>query len=148
MLQPSTADRSYDQGYPSFSPLLLEWLRQLAARLRRVATCPIAQWCYVTGVVDDPHRYPPASVARLLASINRELLRQQFDEWVKESAETLVIASDRDSEPQTLLPADASLLARFTVNVTTQTAKEFGSSLMPRSRDRPDDRYPLSSPQE
>ena len=121
LLQPPTADRSYDQGYPSFSPLLLEWLQDswllASAELQHAQ---LRSGVMLLVLLMTPHRYLPASVARLLASINRELLRQQFDEWVKESAETLVIASDRDSEPQTLLPADASLLARFTVNVTTQ----------------------------
>ncbi|MBV7439775.1 hypothetical protein, partial [Aeromonas sp. sif2416] len=60
------------------------------------------------------------SVTRLLANVNRELLRQQFDEWVKESAETQVTVSAGGTASQGALSADASLLARFTVNVTEQ----------------------------
>ncbi len=67
-----------------------------------------------------PQRYLPGSVTRLLANVNRELLRQQFDEWVKESAETQVTVSANGTSTQAALPADASLLARFTVNVTEQ----------------------------
>uniref|UniRef100_UPI00097DED86 type VI secretion system ATPase TssH n=1 Tax=Aeromonas hydrophila TaxID=644 RepID=UPI00097DED86 len=67
-----------------------------------------------------PQRYLPGSVTRLLAKVNRELLRQQFDEWVKESAETQVTTASGGKTAQAALPADASLLARFTVNVTEQ----------------------------
>ncbi|MNG99688.1 Chaperone protein ClpB [compost metagenome] len=67
-----------------------------------------------------PQRYLPGSVTRMLAKVNRELLRQQFDEWVKESAETQVTTTPGGKTAQAALPADASLLARFTVNVTEQ----------------------------
>ncbi|WP_139709283.1 type VI secretion system ATPase TssH [Aeromonas allosaccharophila] len=121
LLQPSAADNGYGQGYPSFSPLLVEWLQDSWL----LASAELQHGQLRSGVMllvllMTPQRYLPGSVTRLLANINRELLRQQFDEWVKDSAETQVTVSANGTSTQVALPADASLLARFTVNVTEQ----------------------------
>ncbi len=121
LLQPSAADNGYGQGYPSFSPLLVEWLQDSWL----LASAELQHGQLRSGVMllvllMTPQRYLSGSVTRLLANINRELLRQQFDEWVKESAETQVTVSANGTSTQAALPADASLLARFTVNVTEQ----------------------------
>ncbi|MFM5639221.1 type VI secretion system ATPase TssH [Aeromonas veronii] len=121
LLHPSAADNGYGQGYPSFSPLLVEWLQDSWL----LASAELQHGQLRSGVMllvllMTPQRYLPGSVTRLLANINRELLRQQFDEWVKESAETQVTVSANGTSTQAALPADASLLARFTVNVTEQ----------------------------
>ncbi|MDM5089788.1 type VI secretion system ATPase TssH [Aeromonas bestiarum] len=121
LLQPSAADTGYGQAYPSFSPLLVEWLQDSWL----LASAELQHGQLRSGVMllvllMTPQRYLPGSVTRLLANVNRELLRQQFDEWVKESAETQVTVSANGNPTQAALPADASLLARFTVNVTEQ----------------------------
>ncbi|MDM5061074.1 type VI secretion system ATPase TssH [Aeromonas rivipollensis] len=121
LLQPSSADSGYGQGYPSFSPLLVEWLQDSWL----LASAELQQAQLRSGVMllvllMTPQRYLPGSVTRLLANVNRELLRQQFDEWVKDSAETQVTAAANGAATQAALPSDASLLARFTVNVTEQ----------------------------
>ncbi|MBW3810862.1 type VI secretion system ATPase TssH [Aeromonas hydrophila] len=121
LLQPSAADSSYGQGYPSFSPMLVEWLQDswllASAELQHAQ---LRSGVMLLVLLMTPQRYLPGSVTRLLAKVNRELLRQQFDEWVKESAETQVTTSPGGKTAQAALPADASLLARFTVNVTEQ----------------------------
>ncbi len=121
LLQPSAADNGYGQGYPSFSPLLVEWLQDswllASAELQHAQ---LRSGVMLLVLLMTPQRYLPGSVTRLLANVNRELLRQQFDEWVKESAETQVTVSASGAATQAALPADASLLARFTVNVTEQ----------------------------
>lgn len=121
LLQPSAADSSYGQGYPSFSPMLVEWLQDswllASAELQHAQ---LRSGVMLLVLLMTPQRYLPGSVTRLLAKVNRELLRQQFDEWVKESAETQVTTAPGDKTAQAALPADASLLARFTVNVTEQ----------------------------
>ncbi|MNJ21342.1 Chaperone protein ClpB [compost metagenome] len=121
LLQPSSADSGYGQGYPSFSPLLVEWLQDswllASAELQHAQ---IRSGVMLLVLLMTPQRYLPGSVTRLLANVNRELLRQQFDEWVKDSAETQVTVSANGTSTQAALPADASLLARFTVNVTEQ----------------------------
>ncbi|MBP8219870.1 MAG: type VI secretion system ATPase TssH [Aeromonadaceae bacterium] len=119
LLQPSVADGSYGQGYPSFSPMLVEWLQDswllASAELQHAQ---LRSGVMLLVLLMTPQRYLPGSVTRLLAKVNRELLRQQFDEWVKESAETQVTTASGGKTAQAALPADASLLARFTVNVT------------------------------
>ncbi|MFM5108888.1 type VI secretion system ATPase TssH [Aeromonas caviae] len=119
LLQPSAADSSYGQGYPSFSPMLVEWLQDswllASAELQHAQ---LRSGVMLLVLLMTPQRYLPGSVTRLLAKVNRELLRQQFDEWVKESAETQVTTIPGGKTAQAALPADASLLARFTVNVT------------------------------
>ncbi|AUV12273.1 MULTISPECIES: type VI secretion system ATPase TssH [unclassified Aeromonas] len=121
LLQPSAADGSYGQGYPSFSPMLVEWLQDswllASAELQHAQ---LRSGVMLLVLLMTPQRYLPGSVTRLLAKVNRELLRQQFDEWVKESAETQVTTTPGGKTAQASLPADASLLARFTVNVTEQ----------------------------
>ncbi|MBW3843215.1 type VI secretion system ATPase TssH [Aeromonas hydrophila] len=121
LLQPSAADSSYGQGYPSFSPMLVEWLQDswllASAELQHAQ---LRSGVMLLVLLMTPQRYLPGSVTRLLAKVNRELLRQQFDEWVKESAETQVTTASGGKTAQAALPADASLLARFTVNVTEQ----------------------------
>ncbi|KMK93346.1 type VI secretion system ATPase TssH [Aeromonas dhakensis] len=121
LLQPSPADNGYGQGYPSFSPMLVEWLQDswllASAELQHAQ---LRSGVMLLVLLMTPQRYLPGSVTRLLAKVNRELLRQQFDEWVKESAETQVTTPPGGKTAQAALPADASLLARFTVNVTEQ----------------------------
>ncbi|MNM15811.1 Chaperone protein ClpB [compost metagenome] len=121
LLQPSAADSSYGQGYPSFSPMLVEWLQDswllASAELQHAQ---LRSGVMLLVLLMTPQRYLPGSVTRMLAKVNRELLRQQFDEWVKESAETQVTTTPGGKTAQAALPADASLLARFTVNVTEQ----------------------------
>ncbi|XAG67734.1 type VI secretion system ATPase TssH [bacterium 19CA06SA08-2] len=121
LLQPAGADSGYAQGYPSFSPLLVEWLQDswllASAELQHAQ---LRSGVMLLVLLMTPQRYLPGSVTRLLANVNRELLRQQFDEWVKESAETQVTVSKNGASTQAALPADASLLARFTINVTEQ----------------------------
>ncbi|MGU5760237.1 type VI secretion system ATPase TssH [Aeromonas hydrophila] len=121
LLQPAAADNGYGQGYPSFSPMLVEWLQDswllASAELQHAQ---LRSGVMLLVLLMTPQRYLPGSVTRLLAKVNRELLRQQFDEWVKESAETQVTTIPGGKTAQAALPADASLLARFTVNVTEQ----------------------------
>lgn len=121
LLQPSPVDNGYGQGYPSFSPMLVEWLQDswllASAELQHAQ---LRSGVMLLVLLMTPQRYLPGSVTRLLAKVNRELLRQQFDEWVKESAETQVTTNPGGKTAQAALPADASLLARFTVNVTEQ----------------------------
>ncbi|MFM4911793.1 type VI secretion system ATPase TssH [Aeromonas dhakensis] len=121
LLQPSPTDNGYGQGYPSFSPMLVEWLQDswllASAELQHAQ---LRSGVMLLVLLMTPQRYLPGSVTRLLAKVNRELLRQQFDEWVKESAETQVTVTSGGKTAQVALPADASLLARFTVNVTEQ----------------------------
>lgn len=136
LLQPSAADSSYGQGYPSFSPMLVEWLQDswllASAELQHAQ---LRSGVMLLVLLMTPQRYLPGSVTRLLAKVNRELLCQQFDEWVKESAETQVTTASGGKTAQAALPADASLLARFTVNVTEQARQGSLDPVLCRDRE-------------
>ncbi|MGL4625752.1 MAG: type VI secretion system ATPase TssH, partial [Plesiomonas shigelloides] len=115
--------QSFEQGYPSFSPLLVEWLQDswlfASAELQHAQ---LRSGVLLLVLLMSPARYLPASVVRLLTVINRDLVRQQFDEWVKDSAETEVVAQAGESKANAVA-SDASLLGRFTENITEQARK-------------------------
>ncbi|TYL43810.1 type VI secretion system ATPase TssH [Dickeya sp. ws52] len=117
LLQPNTADKGFESGYPSFSPLLVEWLQDswllASAELQHAR---LRSGVLLLVLLMTPTRYLSATVTRQLAQINRELLRQQFDEWVKDSAETEVITAAGVMPEQAA--AAATQLSRYTQNVT------------------------------
>ncbi|KAB7680131.1 AAA family ATPase, partial [Plesiomonas shigelloides] len=123
LLQPALNGQSFEQGYPSFSPLLVEWLQDswlfASAELQHAQ---LRSGVLLLVLLMSPARYLPASVVRLLTVINRDLVRQQFDEWVKDSAETEVVAQAGESKANAVA-SDASLLGRFTENITEQARK-------------------------
>ncbi len=123
LLQPDEMDKSLTPGYPSFSPLLVEWLQDswllASAQLRHGQ---LRSGVLLLVLLMTPHRYLSAPLIRLLAKVNRDLLMQQFDEWVKSSAETAV-ASAAPTEGAALA-TDSSLLGRFTQNVTQQARNQ------------------------
>lgn len=119
LLQPNEHDKTLNPGYPSFSPLLVEWLQDswlLASAQMRHAQLRSGVMLLV--LLMTPHRYLATPVTRLLAKVNRDLLTQQFDEWVKTSAETEVVKGD--SGERAPVATDSSLLGRFTQNITEQ----------------------------
>ncbi|MCI4029069.1 type VI secretion system ATPase TssH [Dickeya dianthicola] len=117
LLQPHAADNGFESGYPSFSPLLVEWLQDswllASAELQHAR---LRSGVLLLVLLMTPTRYLSATVTRQLAQINRELLRQQFDEWVKDSAETEVIAAAGATPEQAA--AATTQLSRYTQNVT------------------------------
>lgn len=118
LLQPTASDNSFEAaGYPSFSPLLVEWLQDswlLASA--EFQHSHLRSGVLLLVLLMTPGRYLSTAAARLLAQINRELLRQQFDEWVKESSETPVIASAAPTTAQAM--AATTQLGRYTQNIT------------------------------
>ncbi|RNM06377.1 type VI secretion system ATPase TssH [Dickeya undicola] len=117
LLQPNAADKGFEAGYPSFSPLLVEWLQDswllASAELQHAH---LRSGVLLLVLLMTPTRYLSAAVTRQLAQINRELLRQQFDEWVKDSAETEVMSAAGATPEQAA--AATTQLSRYTQNVT------------------------------
>ena len=106
------------QGYPGFSPLLTELLKDSWL----VASAEYHHTTLRSGIVllvllQMPQRYLPQQACKLLSNINREQLKQQFDEWTAGSAEN---PSGDLSSPSAggSTPAADSLLARFTQNMS------------------------------
>ncbi|KMJ44467.1 Clp protease ClpV [Xenorhabdus khoisanae] len=118
--QVMTHHQSIVQTYPNFSPMLVEWLQDswlLAST--EMQHSELRSGVMLIALLFSPLRYLAPQTARLLAGINRELLRQNFAEWTNGSAEQPFAASDK--EGQGVHPANSdSLLARFTQNMTEQ----------------------------
>ncbi|WP_426578151.1 type VI secretion system ATPase TssH [Xenorhabdus stockiae] len=118
--QVMTHHQSIVQTYPNFSPMLVEWLQDswLLASTEMQHT-ELRSGVLLIALLFSPLRYLAPQSARLLAGINRELLRQNFAEWTNGSAEQPFSAGDK--EGQGIHPANSdSLLARFTQNMTEQ----------------------------
>lgn len=116
LLLPSSMDKEFDAGYPSFSPLLVEWLQDswlLASA--EFQHSRLRSGILLLVLLLTPNRYVAGAVSRPLAQINRELLRQQFDEWVKDSVETEVAVQSATTEQAA---AANTQLSRYTQNVT------------------------------
>ncbi|MDY4326342.1 type VI secretion system ATPase TssH [Pectobacterium brasiliense] len=116
LLLPSSMDKEFDAGYPSFSPLLVEWLQDswlLASAEFQHAR--LRSGILLLVLLLTPNRYVTGAISRPLAQINRELLRQQFDEWVKDSVETEVAVQSATAEQAA---AANTQLSRYTQNVT------------------------------
>lgn len=116
LLLPSSMDKEFDAGYPSFSPLLVEWLQDswllASAEFQHVR---LRSGILLLVLLLTPNRYVAGAISRPLAQINRELLRQQFDEWVKDSVETEVAVQSATAEQAA---AANTQLSRYTQNVT------------------------------
>ncbi|WP_057518296.1 type VI secretion system ATPase TssH [Salmonella enterica] len=107
------ATRSSD-SYPSFSPMLVEWLKEAWL----LASAEMQQTELRGGVLlHSPLRYLPPAAARLLTAINRDLLRQDFAGWTKESAESVILNADGQAASAIADTGD-TLLARYAKNMT------------------------------
>ncbi|CDM87587.1 type VI secretion system ATPase TssH [Xenorhabdus bovienii] len=108
------------QTYPNFSPMLVEWLQDswLLASTEMQHT-ELRGGVMLIALLFSPMRYLTPQPARMLAGINRELLRQNFAEWTNGSAEQPFSGDNKNG--QGVHPANSdSLLARFTQNMTEQ----------------------------
>ncbi|PQQ25415.1 type VI secretion system ATPase TssH [Photorhabdus hindustanensis] len=108
------------QAYPSFSPMLVEWLQDswlLAST--EMQHQELRSGVMLMTLLFSPLRYLTPLSARLLSGINRELLRQNFAQWTAGSAEQPIVESDQNGQGKAAASSD-SLLARFTQNMTEQ----------------------------
>lgn len=112
-----TTARSAD-GYPSFSPMLVEWLKEawLLASAEMQQT-ELRGGTLLLALLHSPLRYVPPAAARLLTCINRDQLRQDFAGWTKESAESVVLDNGQPGQ-LSALSGDDSLLTRYAKNMT------------------------------
>ncbi|EBW1377320.1 type VI secretion system ATPase TssH [Salmonella enterica subsp. enterica serovar Enteritidis] len=109
--------RSSD-SYPSFSPMLVEWLKEawLLASAEMQQT-ELRGGVLLLALLHSPLRYLPPAAARLLTAINRDLLRQDFAGWTKESAESVILNADGQIASAIADTGD-TLLARYAKNMT------------------------------
>lgn len=105
-------------GYPAFSPMLVEWLKEgwlLASA--EMQHNELRGGVLLLALLHSPLRYVPPAVARLLTSINRDRLQQDFAQWTRESAETAMQNADGQTM-NTMVDTGDSLLARYAKNMT------------------------------
>ncbi|EAB7163406.1 type VI secretion system ATPase TssH [Salmonella enterica] len=109
--------RSSD-SYPSFSPMLVEWLKEawlLASA--EMQQSELRGGVLLLALLHSPLRYLPPAAARLLTAINRDQLRQDFAGWTKESAESVILNADGQAASAIADTGD-TLLARYAKNMT------------------------------
>ncbi|EME8540101.1 type VI secretion system ATPase TssH [Salmonella enterica] len=105
-------------SYPSFSPMLVEWLKEawLLASAEMQQT-ELRGGILLLALLHTPLRYVPPVAARLLIAINRDQLQQDFAGWTRESAESVVLNADGHVASDTADTGD-SLLGRYAKNMT------------------------------
>ncbi|ECG8609881.1 type VI secretion system ATPase TssH [Salmonella enterica subsp. salamae] len=103
-------------SYPSFSPMLVEWLKEawLLASAEMQQT-ELRGGVLLLALLHSPMRYVLPAAARLLTAINRDQLQQDFAGWTRESAESVVL--NADGHVATADTGD-SLLGRYAKNMT------------------------------
>ncbi|MEB0952592.1 type VI secretion system ATPase TssH [Citrobacter sedlakii] len=109
--------RSVD-SYPSFSPMLVEWLKEAwllaSAELQQTE---LRGGVLLLALLHSPLRYVLPAAARLLTAINRDQLQQDFAEWTKASAESVMLNANGQVISAAADTGD-SLLARYARNMT------------------------------
>ncbi|HAV1239599.1 TPA: type VI secretion system ATPase TssH [Salmonella enterica] len=105
-------------SYPAFSPMLVEWLKEgwlLASA--EMQHSELRGGVLLLALLHSPLRYVSQAAARLLTGINRDRLQQDFAQWTRESAESVVPDAGGKSTG-TLTDVADSLLARYAKNMT------------------------------
>lgn len=115
--------QSLAQAYPSFSPLLMEWLQDswLLASTEMEHT-QLRSGVMLLTLLLSPSRYLTPTASRAVSPINRELLRQNFTQWTADSAEAAQAKKDAATGHASAANGE-SLLARFASNMTEQARK-------------------------
>ncbi|EGT0638471.1 type VI secretion system ATPase TssH [Citrobacter werkmanii] len=111
------ATMRHTDSYPVFSPLLVEWLRDgwlLASA--EMQSSELRGGILLLALLHSASRYVPPAAARLLTGINRDRLRQDFADWTRESAESVMLNADKSAP--TAVRSEECLLARYAKNMT------------------------------
>jgi type VI secretion system protein VasG len=115
---PVTNYQSLNPTYPSFSPLLVEWLQDswlLAST--EMDHNQLRSGVMLLTLLLSASRYLNPAASQLLLPVNRELLRQNFADWTADSSETPVVEK---STGHTFPTHSESLLTRYASNMTEQ----------------------------
>ena len=106
------------QNYPSFSPLLVELLQDswlVASTEFENPSLRSGSILYV--LLASLHRYIPHQAAKMLVTINREILKQDFNQIVAISSETEITKED-SSKNLSNVSRTESLLNKYAQNMT------------------------------
>ncbi|MFG6653505.1 type VI secretion system ATPase TssH [Scandinavium sp. M-37] len=114
-----TSYQTVTQAYPSFSPLLMEWLQDswlLAST--EMEHGQLRSGVMLLTLLLSPLRYLTPAANRVLSPVNRELLRQNFAQWTSDSAE--IPQCDKANDTAVGASVSDSLLTRYASNMTEQ----------------------------
>lgn len=114
-----TSYQTVTQAYPSFSPLLVEWLQDswlLAST--EMEHGQLRSGVMLLTLLLSPLRYLTPAANRVLSPVNRELLRQNFAQWTSDSAE--IPQCDKGNDTAVGASVSDSLLTRYASNMTEQ----------------------------
>ncbi|ELW2864674.1 type VI secretion system ATPase TssH [Salmonella enterica] len=109
--------RSAD-SYPSFSPMLVEWLKEswlLASA--EMQQNELRGGVLLLALLHSPLRYVLPAAAQLLMAINRDQLQRDFAGWTKESAESMVLTEGQSGQ-HAAIAGEETLLSRYAKNMT------------------------------
>lgn len=106
------------ESYPSFSPLLVEWLKDgwLLASADMQAT-ELRGGALLLALLHSPQRYIPYPATRVLTGINRDRLQLDFAQWTRDSAESVML-NEKEGIARTKTNEGDSLLSRYAKNMT------------------------------
>lgn len=125
LLQVSLQDRTdYPQAYPSFSPLLVEWLQDswlLAST--ELNQNELRSGALFLVLLTHRHRYLSVDFCRLIEGVHREQLTAKLSKVTQDSAEHSDSGASSVSTTSVAARGEGSLLSRFTTDVT-QAARE------------------------
>jgi type VI secretion system protein VasG len=115
LLHVSPLDRTdYPQSYPSFSPLLIEWLQDswlLAST--ELNHKELRSGALFLVLLTHRHRYLPVDFCRLIEGIHREQLTARFNQITKDSAENSTTDSPLSVTTPVNVGGEGSLLSLY-----------------------------------
>ena len=106
------------QNYPSFSPLLVELLQDSwLVTSTEFENSSLRSGIILYVLLASLHRYIPHQAAKMLVAINREVLKQDFNQIVATSSET-EIKKETSSTSLSNISGTEGLLSKYAQNMT------------------------------
>lgn len=110
---------AYPQAYPSFSPLLVEWLQDgWLLGSTELEHTELRSGALLLVLLQHRHRYLNVEFCRLIEGIHCEQLLARFVVLTQDSAENSIVKNVQTASAGTTVASEGSLLSRFTTNLT------------------------------
>lgn len=110
---------AYPEAYPSFSPLLVEWLQDSwLFGSTELEHNELRSGALLLVLLQHRHRYLNAEFCRLIDGIHRDQVLARFGVLTQDSAENNVVKSVQSVRNEATIASEGSLLSRFTTNLT------------------------------
>jgi len=110
---------AYPEAYPSFSPLLVEWLQDSwLFGSTELDHNKLRSGALLLVLLKHRHRYLNAESCRLIEDIHHDQLLARFSVLTQDSAENNVVKGVQSVRTEASIASEGSLLSRFTTNLT------------------------------